>query len=79
MQRTFGGNIAGLEVGSKIEVITMAGMRPHRDTATIAQYVVVRRDGDTITAEPTVFRIDEEREMFTTYSTAPGAPLRRHD
>ncbi len=78
-QRTFTGDIRGLEPGCKFEVITVGGRRPHRDTSSNDQYVVVRRDGDRITAAPTVIRIDEECASFTTYTATDGAPLRRND
>lgn len=77
MQRTFSGDIAGLEIGAKFEVVTQAGRRPHRDTASLAQYVVVRREEHRVTAEPTVISIDEDRLMFTTYTHTDDAPLAR--
>jgi len=77
MLRTFTGDIAGLEVGSKFEVVTQAGRRPHRDTASFAQFVVVRRDEKRITAEPCVIRIDEGRQSFSAYTVSEDAPLRR--
>lgn len=77
MQRTFSGDIAGLEVGTKFEVVTHGGTRPHRDAASLDQYVVVKREERRVTAEPTVIRIDEDRPMFITYTRTADAPLRR--
>lgn len=77
MQRTFTGDISGLEVGDAFEVVTRSGSRPHRDTARLNQYRVVRRSEYRITAAPCVIMIDEDRQSFTTYSTGNDAPLRR--
>ena len=77
MQRIFSGDIAGMEVGTKFEVVTQAGMRSVRDTASFDQYVVVRRQDQRVIAEPTMIAMDEDRPMFITYTRDNDAPLRR--
>ena len=75
--RTFTGDIRGLEVGSRFTVIVSAGRRPHRDTASKADWEVTRREERRIIAKVVVCRMDEDVPWFDTFTAKPDAPLIR--